>query len=145
MTPLIKLCRCLYTCTAFYAQKHTKWNNDKLHINFHDFSRNVRIHTSGYFRPQQTDLTLDFAVSLKKSWILEYSKQRRVKTDQTTVITISIGTDMPLQTVQTQIRRRRMRRLIRVHIVCHTYSNILDTSRVVEWTISNFRTSMVSR
>ena len=35
----------------------------------------------------------------------------------------SIGTIMLLQTVLTQIRRNR------VYTVCHTYSNIIDTSR----------------
>ena len=38
-------------------------------------------------------------------------------------IIISIGTDRPLQTVYTQIS------LIRVYTVCHSYSNISDTSR----------------
>ena len=46
-----------------------------------------------------------------------------------TVITQSVGTDRPLQTVQTQIRCCSMRHLIRVYIVCHTYSNFLDKSR----------------
>ena len=45
-----------------------------------------------------------------------------------TVITLSIGTDRPLQTEQTQMKCHRMQHLIRVYIVCHTYSNILDTS-----------------
>ena len=45
-----------------------------------------------------------------------------------TVIAISIGSNKPLQTVKTQIRRHRTRNLIRVYTVCHTYSNILDTS-----------------
>ena len=43
------------------------------------------------------------------------------------------------------IRCRRMRHLIRVYTVCHTYSNSLDTLTGSKWTISNFRTSMVSR
>ena len=60
-----------------------------------------------------------------------------------TVITLNIGTNRSLQIVQIQIR---MHNLIRVYTVCHTYSNVLDTSRSsLEWTISKFRTSMVRR
>ena len=46
-----------------------------------------------------------------------------------TVISLNIGTDSrPEQTVKTQIRCRRMRYLIRVYTVCHSSSNILNTS-----------------
>ena len=62
-----------------------------------------------------------------------------------TVITLSIRTDRPLQTVKTQIRRHRMRRLIRVYTVCHIHNNILDISAGKKWIVSNLRTSMVSR
>ena len=43
------------------------------------------------------------------------------------VFTVSIRTDRPGQTVLTQMRRRRTRRLIRVYTVCFIYSNIIDT------------------
>ena len=50
------------------------------------------------------------------------------QTSLPTVITLSSGTDKHLQTVLPQIRYHRMRHLIRVYTVWHTYSNILDTS-----------------
>ena len=40
-----------------------------------------------------------------------------------TVFTIYIRTDRPEQTVETQMRRRRTRRLIWVYTVCHSSSN----------------------
>ena len=40
---------------------------------------------------------------------------------------LSIGTERPLQTVQTQIRCCKIQHLIRVYTVCNTNSNILDT------------------
>ena len=52
-----------------------------------------------------------------------------------TVFILSFRTDMPELTVYTQIRRRRMRRLIRVDTVCHSPSNfILIHRRVINWT-----------
>ena len=42
--------------------------------------------------------------------------------DRNTVISLSIGTDMPEQTMEIQIRRRRMRRLIWISIVSHSSS-----------------------
>ena len=41
------------------------------------------------------------------------------------IITLSIGTDRPLPIVQTQIRHHILQHLLRVYMVCHTYSNIL--------------------
>ena len=44
-----------------------------------------------------------------------------------TIITLSIGTEAFENSVDRD--PARMRRLIRVNTVCHTYSTILDTSR----------------
>ena len=59
--------------------------------------------------------------------------ERLYKTKCHTVINYhsnpKIGTDRPLQTVQTQIECHRILRLIQeVYTICHTYSNIVDTS-----------------
>ena len=54
-----------------------------------------------------------------------------------TILTASIGTDRPLQPVQNAVSDHGLH--------CLPYSNILDTSTLVEWTISNLWTSMVSR
>ena len=48
---------------------------------------------------------------------------------KTTIKTLSIGTDRPLQTVKTQLRCHRIWHLIWVYTVCHTYPNISDTLR----------------
>ena len=47
----------------------------------------------------------------------------RVQFDQITVLTLCIRKDKPEQTVKTQIRRRKTRRLIRVYTVCPSSSN----------------------
>ena len=56
----------------------------------------------------------------------------------TTIITLRIGTDRPLQTVYSKIRCRKTRCQIRVYMVCHTYSNIQDTSTGSRMNYFNF-------
>ena len=75
-----------------------------------------------------TEVLILWSDADKVLWIVPKFNISWYSTKIHTVITLSIGTDRPLQTVQTQIRRRRTRRLISVYTVCHTYSNILDTS-----------------
>ena len=60
-----------------------------------------------------------------------------------TVIILSIMTNRPEQPVQTQIRCHRMWHLIRASTVCHSSSNILNTSTDAEQTFISYRTSMV--
>ena len=59
---------------------------------------------------------------------LKFGAERVNTLCETDVITSSIWTDRPIQTVKTQIRRRRTRRLIRVYTVCHSSSNISNAS-----------------
>ena len=52
------------------------------------------------------------------------------------VFNLSYQTDRPEQTVQTFIRRRILRRLIRVCTVCHLSSSFETDEQIFKWTFS---------
>ena len=60
-----------------------------------------------------------------------------------TIYTVCTRTVRPEQTVETQMGCCRMQHLIRVYTVCHSSGNFLTQHQEVNWTCSNFRTSMV--
>ena len=54
-----------------------------------------------------------------------------------TLFTLRVRIDRPEQTVQTQIRRQRTRRLIRVYTVCYSSSNFSTHHHLVKRTFGN--------
>ena len=60
-------------------------------------------------------------------------EQRRPRSAcNTHILTQCIGTDTPEQTVSTQIRRHRMRRLIRIDTVCHSFNQLSTIQQIIK-------------